>query len=84
MWGRFAKEWGSQHRTQPGAEQKSHKDWTTEVIDFIFTQWWQLWEMRNHDRHGRDLATRQQADARQVDRELTMLYEDYEARCLST
>ena len=76
MQGRFAKEWAIHARTQPGKKSNS-THWTTEVIDFIFTQWWTLWESRNQDRHGRDLATQQQAHAQQMDRELTQLYDDY-------
>ena len=78
MLGRFAKDWSSHHGTQPGQDRVRHSNWTTEVIDFIFTQWWKLWELRNQDRHGRDLATQRQATAQQVDRELTMFYDDYE------
>ena len=75
MKGRFATAWASHPNTQIGTNQ--HQNWTTEVIDFIFTQWWHLWELQNQDRHGRDLAAQQQAIAIQVDRELTMFYEDY-------
>ena len=35
--GRFAKEWNTHHRTQPGSSNK-HTNWTTEVVDFILTQ----------------------------------------------
>ena len=76
--GRFATEWATHHRTQPAHQHKSTQNWTVEVIDFIFTQWWQLWELRNQDRHGRDLATQQQAHAQQIDRELHMFYTEYE------
>lgn len=79
MLGRFAKGWGRHHRTQPSSQDKRAHTWTTDVIDFIYTQWWQLWETRNQDQHGRDIETRHQAEARQVDRELTMFYETYEA-----
>ena len=78
MRGQFAQAWATHHRTQPGQHNRTNRRWTTEVIDFIFTQWWQLWESRNQDRHGRDIATHQQAMARQVDRELTLLYEEFE------
>ena len=57
MIGRFARAWGMHTSTQPGKTQRTSKSWTTEVIDFIFTQWWKLWTLRNQDRHGRDLAT---------------------------
>ena len=80
MRGRFALEWESHHLTQPGTGKTSHTDWTTEVIDFILTQWRHLWDLRNQDRHGRDLATQQQANALQVDRELHMFYDEYKAR----
>ena len=76
--GRFSTEWNTHTRTQPGTRQKSYTTWTTEVIDFIFTQWWKLWESRNQDKHGRDMATQHQATARQVDRELKMFYDAYE------
>ena len=76
--GRFAKAWSSSTRTQPGQPHTSYKGWTTEVIDFIFTQWWSLWDLRNQDRHGRDLATTQEAATRQVDRELVLLYDTFE------
>ena len=77
MRGRFAKEWGLHHSTQPGTDQPHHSTWTNEVIDFIFTQWWHLWELCNQDRHGRALVLRQQATARQVDQELKMFYDEY-------
>ena len=75
--GRFARAWNTHPRIQPGSQQHSNKTWTTEIIDFIFMQWWTLWESRNKDRHGRDLATQQQATAQQVDRELQMFYDNY-------
>ena len=76
--GRFATDWNTHARTQPGIKKKHQVTWTTDVIDFIFSQWWKLWESRNQDRHGRDLATKQQAHARQVERELEMFYDHYE------
>ena len=77
--GRFSKRWNSHPNIQPGQARQYQGKWTTNVIDFIFAQWWELWESRNQDRHGRDLTTRMQADARQADRELAMLYDTYEA-----
>ena len=44
MLGRFAKAWVEHPRTQPGTARQSHHNWTTEVIDFIYTQWWTLWD----------------------------------------
>ena len=76
--GRFPKAWSMSTQTQPGKTHSSYKGWTTKVINFIFTQWWSLWELRNQDRHDRDLATTQEAAARQVDRELILLYNTFE------
>ena len=61
--------------TRPGANTKDNQSWTTEIIDFIFQQWKQLWDIRNQDRHGWDLATKHQALAQQVERELTLFYD---------
>ena len=77
MQGSFAIEWATHQQTQPGTARQPNRSCTWEVIDFIFAQWWHPWETRNQDRHGRDLATTQQARARQVDRELTMFYTEY-------
>ena len=78
MIGRFATTWSTHPRMQPGIESKSKSRWTTEIIDFIFTQWRQLWELWNQDHHGRDLASKHQAFSQQVDRELIQLYEHEE------
>ena len=77
MRGRFGWAWNCNARTQPGKQGSTKQDWTTEVISFIFDQWWKLWESRNQDQHGLDLATRLQAQAIQVDRELQLFYDDY-------
>ena len=79
MLGQFATEWGIHQRTHPGTKKHSPSNWTTEVINFIYAQWWTLWELWNHNRHRRDMATSQQAAAQQVDRELTMFYEEYKS-----
>ena len=57
MIGRFAINWNTHAQTQPGTTPKHLGNWTTTVIDFIFSQWWKLWESRNHDRHGRDIMS---------------------------
>ena len=77
MRGRFGWAWNGHIRTQPGSAGRSRSDWTTEVISFILEQWWKLWTVRNQDRHGLDLATRLQAQAHQVDRELQLFYEEH-------
>ena len=78
--GCFDSEWKFHDRTQPDKKQSTCGQWTTEVIIFIFEQWWTLWESRNQDRHGRDMATKLQAQALQVDRELQMFYEEFDGK----
>ena len=75
--GRFGWTWNTHERTQPSQATTCRGQWTTEVIFFIWEQWWKLWELRNHDRHGHDLATRMQAQEQQVHQEIQNLYADY-------
>ena len=56
-------------------ERTNGQTWTTTVIDFIFTHWFKLWELRNGDRHGRDSQTRAQAKNAEAIRELEQLYD---------
>ena len=44
----------------------------------IWKEWWKLWELRNGDRHGRDLATQTQAAERQTQRELQQFYDNHQ------
>ena len=53
--------------------------WATAVSDFFLQKFWALWELRNHDRHGKDLAQQADAEKRQAIRELYQLYERQEA-----
>ena len=48
--------------------------WVTTMIDLLWEQWFDLWKQRNDDRHGRDEATKTQAQHDQVLREITLLY----------
>ena len=84
MRGRFGQAWNSHGRTRPGTAGQKHGNWTTEIITFIFEQWWKLWELRNQDRHGRDYATRLQAQALQVTHELQTFYADYAGKVPQT
>ena len=77
MRGRFGWAWNDHPRTQPGQSEQHAGHWTTEVISFILEQWRKLWDTRNQDRHGRDIASQLQAQALQVDRELQLFYEEY-------
>ena len=77
MLGRWGWAWNTNARTQPGTSTSRAGGWTTEVISFIFKQWWKLCESRNQDRHGQDLATKLQTQALQVDRELQLFYDEY-------
>jgi hypothetical protein len=79
--GRFSKQWitaQDQYLGTTASKQNNGARWLTNIIDFIFAQWWTLWELRNEDRHGRDLATQSQAHTRQAIHELTQLYDAYQ------
>ena len=47
----------------------------TTVVTTIFTQWKELWQLRNQDRHGKDYKTKADAAHRQAVTELMALYE---------
>ena len=81
--GRFSKQWACESLL-PTTQQRAKVNWTVSVIEFIFVQWWQLWESRNQDRHGRDLATKLQAAHLQAHRELRLLYDEYQPRTPQT
>ena len=76
MKGRFSNLWNEQSLLASQRTQKTN--WTVEVIDCIFQHWWELWELRNQDRHGRDKLTRAQALTLQAHRELHLMYEKYQ------
>jgi hypothetical protein len=77
MKGRFAVQWrenidrhnGSAHGQKPGAR------WAVDMVDCVLKQWWKVWMMRNGDRHGRDAATKAQAERQQAIREMQQLYD---------
>ena len=73
--GRFSSLWNSHCILR--SQRQQHTNWTVEVIDCIFQQWWLLWELRNQDRHGRDASTQAQASTLQAHRELQILYDTY-------
>ena len=52
--------------------------WMVNVVAFTYQQLWLLWKSRYQDGHGRDIATRFQANAQQVDRELDQFYKHFE------
>jgi hypothetical protein len=46
----------------------------------VLSEWIKLWTLRNDDRHGRDQATRLQAENRQVICKLHQFYENHDGR----
>ena len=75
--GRFGWAWNTHCKTQPSSTTTFKGHWTAEVIYFIWDQSWKLWELRNQDWHGRDLATSLQAQAQQMEHELQRFYDEY-------
>ena len=76
--GRIAMGWSvrqDQYRGENATPKDNGLTWATEIISAILSQWWDLWELRNGDRHGRDRRSQQQAETRQAIRELYQLYD---------
>ena len=79
--GRFSKkfiEFQDRHLGRQRTSKKNGLSWLTGLIDVIFKQWWELWELRNGDRHGRDLQSKAQAVSRQAVRDLELFYDRYQ------
>ena len=79
--GRFSKkfiEFQDRHLGRQRTSKKNGLSWLTGLIDVIFKQWWELWELRNGDRHGRDLQSKAQAVNRQAVRDLELFYDRYQ------
>ena len=80
--GRFSKLWTQtqdQHLKQHNlkTKRKNGQSWLTGLIHEMFKQWWDFWEARNDDRHGKDAQSQAQADNRQAIHELELLYAKY-------
>jgi hypothetical protein len=50
------------------------KQWVATIIATLWNQWFEVWELRNGDVHGRDASTREIAKKNQATRELRALY----------
>jgi hypothetical protein len=77
--GRFAKQWRVVQDKYIGKNSNKKRTgslWIIKVIEVWFTEWVSMWTLRNEDRHGRDSATRMQAEERQALRELRQFHED--------
>jgi Reverse transcriptase (RNA-dependent DNA polymerase) len=56
-------------------KKKSGLTWQTGLINLIWEKWYDLWKMRNEDVHGKDMASRAQAEKREVKRQLNEIYD---------
>ena len=76
--GRFTEAWRHYYQQYLGPKATNKKNghtWVTSVITTIFTQWKELWQIRNHDRHGKDYKAQADVAHRQAVTELMKLYE---------
>jgi hypothetical protein len=76
--GRFSKAWATiqdDHLGPRATKTKNGQAWVTTVIDLIFKEWFQLWETRNQERHGKDKTAKAVAEKAQVQREVQQLFE---------
>jgi hypothetical protein len=79
--GRIAHQWLNHQRDSMGngtTKRKNAMTWATDMISTIFEYWLKLWKMRNEDKHGKDVATRREAERQQAIRELEQMYEGNE------
>ena len=76
--GRFCNLWGKyqqQHLGDQVTTEKNGTAWTAAVATTIMKCWLGLWDIRNGERHGKDVASQTKADKEQAIREVEMLYE---------
>ncbi len=75
--GRFTEAWRLHYHQYLGSKATNTKNghtWVTSVITTIFTQWLDLWKLRNQDRHGKDSQAQDDVARRQAVTELQTLY----------
>jgi hypothetical protein len=83
--GRFTKQWGEFQNAYLGSKATTCNNgttWLTSIIDAFLKQWWQLWESRNQDRHGKDKDAQNQATKAQAIRDLQIFYDTYQDKVL--
>jgi hypothetical protein len=69
-------------RTQPhdGAStastvKQTGERWLVNLILFVWDKWYTLWKQRNQDLHGVDVATRAEAERKEIRRQLQDIYQ---------
>ena len=81
--GRISKQFAIEQNNYLGTDatgKKNGTSWLVGLIDTIFKQIWDLWDMRNKDRHGHDLQSKAQAQAAQAVRELQLFYDTHQPK----
>lgn len=83
--GRLSKQWTllqDRHLGSQRTDQQNGDTWMAGLIQTMLQQWYNLWTVRNADRHGRDWRTTQASQHRQAIREVTQLYDQYKDNIL--
>ena len=76
--GRFSDAWRHHYQQYLGSNATNQKNgctWVTTMITTIFTQWKELWQLRNQDKHGKDYKAQADVAHRQAVTELKTIYE---------
>ena len=75
--GRISKTWSQaqQHHLGEFQPKKNGQTWAIDIIQTILDGMYELWDLRNKDRHGKDAQTKAAAARAQAVRELEHLYE---------
>ena len=76
--GWFSDAWRNHYQQYLGSTATNKKNghtWVTTMITTFFTQWKELWQLRNQDKHGKDFKAQADAAHRQAVMELITMYE---------
>ena len=75
--GHISNLWVPAQQSHMGAfePKKNGQTWAAGVIRFILEGWLDLWKLRNADRHGSDVQSRNRAHKAQAIREMELLYQ---------
>jgi hypothetical protein len=81
--GRFSTEWSllqddfyaNQLNHKPNQKRRTGHSWQVAIIRCVWSRWYLVWEMRNHDLHGADESSRAKANREEVERSLRVIYD---------
>jgi hypothetical protein len=81
--GRFSTDWSllqdnfyaNQLNHKPNQKRRTGHSWQVAIIRCVWSRWYLVWEMRNHDLHGADESSQAKANREEVERSLRVIYD---------